>query len=151
MPILFYFCFILLAIKWNISCVKMTSWKDFSLHHRQIHYSIIIFYRRFHYETKIREIQYDLSIWFSIEGKQKIIFQDNCKLNWSNGMSYFNAHALTPANVTFISDNIFQINVSIVSDVCLKENWACTTADFCWVVLVWIRPNNILLTTDSYI
>ena len=108
----------------------MTSWKDFSLHHRQIHYSIIIFYRRFHCETKIREIQYDLIIWFSIEGIQKIIFQDNCKLNWSNGMSYFNAHALTPANVTFISDNIFQINVSIVSDVCLKENWACTTADF---------------------
>ena len=61
---------------------------------------------------------------------KKIIFQDNCKLNWSNGISYFNAHALTPANVTFISDNIFQINVSIVSDVCLKENWACTTADF---------------------
>ena len=116
----------------------MTSWKDFSLHHRQMHYSIIISYRRFHCKTKIQEIQYDvsfcwftgLSLWLSIEGKQKIIFQDNCKLNWSNGMSYFNAHALTPANVTFISDNIFQINVSIVSDVCLKENWACTTADF---------------------
>ena len=56
------------------------------------------------YEETWYDLMYESAVLIN-----KIIFQDKCKLNWSNGMWYFNAHTLTLTNATFFRIAFFKL------------------------------------------